>query len=115
MLPTKEIGGPEPASFLPSSCLKQVLHLLEFCPVNALVFEQIQNQQLVGTLEEPIDQVPDLKPGCLFAADQRRINMRAAIFNVLNVTLFFQDSDLRQHGVIRQDGLLRQGLQKLMN
>src|SRR6185503_135424 len=115
MLPTKEIGGPEPASFLPSSCLKQLLHLLEFCSVDTLVFEQIQNQQLVRTFEKPIDQVPDLKPGCLFAADQRRINMRAAIFNVLNVTFFFQDSYRSQHRVIRQDGLLRQGLQKLMN
>src|SRR5579863_6005122 len=78
---------------------------LQLVGIDALFFQDIQDQQLVGVAEESANQVAHLEAGCVFAVNAGRIDMSALVLLVLHVPLLLKDADDRQHGVVGQHRL----------
>src|SRR5947207_974731 len=102
-------------SFLLPFGFQQLAEALEFLRVNAVILQDVEDQGLMGVLEEAADQVADFEAGGLLASYQRHIDVGAPVFDVLHVAFLFQDPDSGEDGVISQRRLGRQGLQQLMD
>ena len=97
---------------LPLDC--RVAEAVKFVGLDTLVFENIQDQQLVRIFEEPGHEMSDFRSRSFFAFDQRHVNVGTAVFDMLNVAFGFEDPNCGQDGVVGQRRLFRQAVENLL-
>ena len=83
--------------------------------IQASVFQDVENQQFVGVLEEALHQVANLGAGGFGALDQRRVDEGATVLGVGDVALLLQDSNGRQYRVVGQKFIARKVVQDLLD
>src|SRR5262249_25841175 len=81
---------------------QQLANARQFLGVDTLLFEDVQDQQLMRVAEEAADQAGDFRASCILAEDARGINVRPFISYVLYITLFLKNADDGQNRVVSQ-------------
>jgi len=95
--------------------LKKIAKTLELLRVQVSVFQKIKQQQLMGILKKASHKIANFRSGRFLSSDQRLINVRPTVLEMLYVSLFFQNANGGQDRVISQSWLAFQGLQKLVD
>src|SRR4029077_520079 len=87
--------------------LQQLAQAIEFFRINTRLFQNVQQELLMRVAEESADEVSHLEARGILAIHLRNVHVRALIFllDVLHVTLFLQDADDGQDGVVGQSRL----------
>ena len=89
--------------------------MVELVRVEARLFQNIQHELFVRVAKEPADQVPHFEASGILPIHEREIDVGTLVFHVLHVSLFFQDANDRQDGVVSQGRLGGKRLQHLVN
>jgi hypothetical protein len=69
--------------------------LLKLLAVQSTVFQNVENEFLMRVAEKPAHEVANLRTCRVFAFQERLLNVRSPVFDVLYVPFAFKDSNGR--------------------
>ncbi len=97
--------------------LQVLLQALQLIVTQSGVFQNVQDQQLVRVVKQPLDQVPYFGASRLGALHHRRVNVSSGVFGlgVGDVTLLLKNADGGEHRVVGQQLLAGEIVKNLLN